>query len=413
MSPASPARKAPRMIALATHPVQYQAPFFRALAATERLDLEVVYLDLPDSRTQGEGFGIEFQWDVPVLEGYRWSLAPSLPLTTRGFLQRRAVRPLATARAWDADVLLLTGWHSLALVQYGFAARRLGLPILMRGDSNSLRTRRAPVRMLHRRFLRGIDAFLVVGHANRRFYQENGVADTRLFEAPHFVDNAFFAERAAAWRNRCAEVREQLGVPVGATCFLFVGKLQSKKHPEHLLEAVAAARLRNPRVHALFVGAGELEHGLRERVERERLPASFAGFLNQGEIAKAYAVADALVLPSDSGETWGLVVNEAMACGLPAIVSDQVGCGPDLVEDGVTGVRYPFGDVAELTRALLEWSEQAPMRRAMGRAACARVHESFTVDASVAATLRAVTDLMRRAPRVRATSAVPPPGEVV
>ena len=80
--------------------------------------------------------------------------------------------------------------------------------------------------------------------------------------------------------------------------------------------------------------------------------AWWAGFLNQSQLGEAYAIADCLVLPSDWGETWGLVVNEAMATGLPCVVSDRVGCGPDLVVPGVTGDVVPFGDVPALSAAL-------------------------------------------------------------
>jgi glycosyltransferase involved in cell wall biosynthesis len=94
--------------------------------------------------------------------------------------------------------------------------------------------------------------------------------------------------------------------------------------------------------------------GAKDLVAQKKLPVTFAGFLNQTEIVKAYLAADCLVLPSDYGETWGLVVNEAMACGLPAIVSDRVGCGPDLIIDGVTGYIFPFGDITALAGKLLE-----------------------------------------------------------
>jgi glycosyltransferase involved in cell wall biosynthesis len=87
-------------------------------------------------------------------------------------------------------------------------------------------------------------------------------------------------------------------------------------------------------------------------IARHQLPVTLTGFLNQSEIVSAYAASDCLTLPSDHGETWGLVVNEAMACGLPAIVSDQVGCGPDLVTPGETGAIFPFGDWSALAESL-------------------------------------------------------------
>ena len=123
-----------------------------------------------------------------------------------------------------------------------------------------------------------------------------------------------------------------------------------RKHPADLL--LAAARVKSVPVEVTFAGAGDLEPELKEIARREGVNASFTGFRNQSELPAVYAGADLLVLPSDGLETWGLVVNEAMACGLPAIVSDAVGCGPDLVETGKTGAIFPLGDVSALADAI-------------------------------------------------------------
>jgi glycosyltransferase involved in cell wall biosynthesis len=111
---------------------------------------------------------------------------------------------------------------------------------------------------------------------------------------------------------------------------------------------------------------------------------------------KAYAAADCLALPSDFGETWGLVVNEAMACGLPAIVSDRVGCATDLVEDGVTGRVFRFGDVPALADAIAS-SAGAPERLAMMGAEARERIAGYSVEAAVAATLDAVRHVARGA----------------
>jgi glycosyltransferase involved in cell wall biosynthesis len=138
-----------------------------------------------------------------------------------------------------------------------------------------------------------------------------------------------------------------------------------------------------------MVGDGELRARCESLVAEQRLPVSFAGFLNQTEIPAAYAAADCLVLPSDEGETWGLVVNEGMACGRPAIVSDRVGCGPDLVEPGLTGAVFPFGNWDALARTLIEFAADPAALRRMGDTARERV-ASYSVGAAVQGTLEAV-----------------------
>jgi glycosyltransferase involved in cell wall biosynthesis len=177
-------------------------------------------------------------------------------------------------------------------------------------------------------------------------------------------------------------LRDRWNIPPDAFCFLFAGKLQAKKHPLDLLEALrlALANPSTPRLHLLMVGSGELEQACRAFVASCALPVSFAGFLNQGEITDAYVAADALVLPSDSGETWGLVVNEAMACGLPAIVSDQVGCAEDLIEVGQTGAIFPCRDVEALAQSLRSMAADPAGAARMGMTAQARLTRSHGVE---------------------------------
>jgi glycosyltransferase involved in cell wall biosynthesis len=376
----------PRLLIATTHPIQYQAPLFRALASCPEVEPEVLFLTLPDAAQQGEGFGVAFDWDIPLLEGYPWRLAST---TTgaglgRGFRALRLRSPghelLGGNRPPDA--VLITGWQVEGLLQLFLDSWRRRLPILLRGDSGDLPRRRWPVRLLHRFLVRQAAACLPVGAANTRFYKANGSREGRRFACPHFVDNAFFASRAAALRSQRAELRARWGIPAEAFCFLFAGKLQAKKHPLDLLEALGrvVADPKAPPLHLLVVGSGELEPACREMVRRCALPVSFSGFLNQGEIPAAYAACDALVLPSDRGETWGLVVNEAMACGLPAIVSDQVGCAEDLVEPNQTGAVFPCRDVEGLARALGAMAADPAGAARMGRAAQERVIASYGVE---------------------------------
>jgi glycosyltransferase involved in cell wall biosynthesis len=133
---------------------------------------------------------------------------------------------------------------------------------------------------------------------------------------------------------------------------LFAGKLVERKRPFDVIRALALAANQGCRAQAVFVGAGELEDSLRREAASSGVPAIFHGFQNQSRMPSLYAAADLLVLPSDHQETWGLVVNEAMACGVPAVVSDAVGCGPDLINPGRTGAVFPLGNTTVLAEAI-------------------------------------------------------------
>jgi glycosyltransferase involved in cell wall biosynthesis len=238
--------------------------------------------------------------------------------------------------------------------------------------------------------LRGFTRFLAIGRANRRFYQRAGVAADRIFDTPYAVDNARFVAAAEQLRPQRNELRRSWSVPGDGFCLLFAGKFQVKKRPFDLLEALERARKSRADLRLLMVGAGELEGALRERARERRLPVTFTGFLNQTEIPRAYAAADALVLPSDAGETWGLVVNEAMASSLPAIVSDRVGCREDLIEDGVTGFSFPLGDARALAACLTTVAEDPIRAASMGEAAKARVLARYSIERAVEGTVAAL-----------------------
>jgi glycosyltransferase involved in cell wall biosynthesis len=380
-----------RVAIVATHPIQYQVPWFRGLAAEDTIDLTVYYGTLPDRARQGQGFGVAFEWDVPLLEGYRWEQLPNLRRRPRlqGFLASST--PWVAARLWSRrpDAVILTGWNQLTQVEALAASRLLRVPCLLRAESNALRQRPSAKRLAHRLLLRQFAAMLCIGEANRQFYLDHGVDSGRLFSAPYFVDNAFFQRVFAEHRERAVELRRAWGIAPEATCFCFVGKLEPKKNILGALRAVRHLVQRCPDVHLLVVGDGEQRAEAELYAAREKLPVTFAGFLNQSALPTAYVAADALVLPSDFGETWGLVVNEAMACGLPVIVSDRVGCGPDLVRDGETGFRFHYGQWEQLSARMSHLVEHPEARRQMGKAAEERVR-AYTVVHAVRGTLDAI-----------------------
>jgi glycosyltransferase involved in cell wall biosynthesis len=367
-----------RVVAVATHPIQYYSPWFRLLAAEPSIEFKVIYLRTLDAKRQGEGFGVQFQWDVDLLAGYESEVLSA----ERGLW--------GALRAAKPQVALLTGWQEPALIAAAVVARALGARVVVRGESNALRRRPLPVQLAHRALLRLYDRFLAIGKASREFYEGYGIAPSRIHDARYFVENARFERQAAELAPDRARWRAQFGIPEAATCFLFAGKLIPKKDPETFVHAIEQLARQGLTVHGLVAGDGELRGRLEAACLGRQVPVTFAGFLNQTEIGRAYAAADALVLPSDYGETWGLVVNEAMLFGLPAIVSDRVGCGPDLVEPNVTGLRFPFRDVAALTHCMKAMAADPVGRRRMGEAARERVKKDYSPEKTVAATLAAL-----------------------
>lgn len=351
---------------LATHPVQYQVPLWRELARRLPGGVEVWYLSDRGHRVaMDREFGQPIAWDIEMLGGYEHRMvAPA-----SGAALRRLVRH------GGCTALLINGWFPRAYWTAAALAHRAGIPVMLRGETNDLR-RVSPIKEAVRRpalrwLFRRVAWFLAIGAANRRFYGGRGVPAERLGWSPYCVDNVRFAESAAVLRPHRPEIRVRWGIPIDARCFLYCGKLIPKKRVgdvlsafdrvlAHLVESGGAP------VHLLVAGDGE-QRGVLESVAAvlrrpDGTPAvTFTGFRNQTEIPEAYVAADCLVLPSDARETWGLVVNEAMACGLPALVSDQVGCGEDLIGPGMTGDVFPMGDVSRLAALMEAWAERAAL----------------------------------------------------
>jgi glycosyltransferase involved in cell wall biosynthesis len=335
---------------LVSHPIQYYAPIFRVLA--QQCDLTVFYAHRQTADQQASaGFGVAFDWDIDLMSGYESRFldnVASRPSTDRfrGCDTPGIAREIAGGRF---DAFIVPGWALLSYWQAMRACRRVGVPVLVRGDSQLVGQRSMAVRLAKAfafpQLLRRFDGFLYVGQRNREYLQHYGAPADRLFFSPHCVDNDAF--RAASDAAHCTGTRV-----AGRRRLLFVGKLVDRKHPLDLLRAAALVSDHGGRVEVAFAGSGELEAMLKQTAAETGLEAAFHGFVNQRALPAIYSSADVLVLPSDGLETWGLVVNEAMACGLPAVVSDAVGCGPDLIDSGVTGATFPLGDVAALAKAI-------------------------------------------------------------
>ncbi len=370
---------------LTTHPIQYQVPLWQALAADGAVPFEVWYMSDHGTRPSYDvQFGKSFKWDLDTLGGY-----PSRFLKTNAdanvarFNQVRLSEPLGQLlNEKKVTALWIQGWQVRAYWQAVWQAHAARVPVWLRGESNDLSPtpvwKKQAKRLLHKRLFSRVRDFLYIGQANRRLYESYGVEQERLHPAPYCVDNERFARQAARLVKERAAIRREWHIPENAFCLLFAGKFIPKKHPFDLIAAALDARLQNlgNPVHLLFVGSGELGAGLREACRvvydaeaktppseslNDGLPAaSFTGFLNQTEISKAYVAADCLVLPSDYQETWGLVVNEAMASGLPCIVSDACGCGEDLIAPINPSLRFRLGQPETIATAILSLMHEPP-----------------------------------------------------
>lgn len=337
-----PQNPAPRIAVVLSHPTQYYSPWFRWLRAQTALELRVFYLWQAGSvTTRDPQFHADFAWDVDLLGGYDHEFVPNTASDPGTHHFRGLRNPGLTERlaAFAPNAILLFGYKSpsqLSVVKWGRAKK---IPIVFRGDSHLLGGRQLSwfARTLLKALYARMSAFTYVGAANRDYFRSLGVPDQKLFFTPHAVDTTLFDRTKPATRLAAAGWREKLAIPTDARVVLFAGKFMRSKSPGELLEAFLRVRTSNSVL--LLVGDGEERARLSDIARYAPTGAvHLLPFTNQSKMPSLYLAADVFALPSSGFyETWGLAVNEAMHMGLPALVSDRVGCQRDLVDDGKTG----------------------------------------------------------------------------
>jgi glycosyltransferase involved in cell wall biosynthesis len=380
-------KKKVRLAYLVSHPIQYQAPLLRRIAQEPDIDLTVFFgSDFSVRGYKDEGFGVGVKWDVPLLDGYRYEFLPvvrdtvnpgTLTPLNRGIFSRLR----GSKYAAGFDVLWVHGYSSLNSLQGMLAAKSLGIPVLVRaeswlGDRDRSSSTLAAKRMFFRLLRELVDGALPIGTLNAEYWRHYLGEDFPLFQMPYAVDNLYFQWRSEEARVERAELQKELKLDPSRPVILFASKLQRRKRCGDLVEAyrnLTTTRGVEAHPYLVIVGDGEERTALEEQAAESGLEGiRFCGFRNQSELPRFFDLATVFVLPSRH-EPWGLIVNEVMNAGRAVIVSDEVGCQPDLVENGVEGCVFPAGDVAGLTTALRTVLATPETAAAMGQRGLAKI----------------------------------------
>lgn len=390
---------ATKLAIISTHPIQYYSEWYRALATLPGLDIHVYYCHQATPAEQAKaGFGVEFDWDVPLLSGYRYTFLKNVADRPghgrfRGF-DTPEIKTIIQRGEYEAVMIL--GWNYKSAWQAIWAGWHAKIKVLVRSDSHLHTPRSLGKRMLksvgYRQFIPRFDACLAVGKWSREYFLHYGASPDRIFFVPHAVNNDSLRSESQRLKPVRGELRKRWGLQEDAIVFAFAGKFVGEKRPMDFVQAIQRAQRSDSKIQGLMIGDGPLRIACEEFVRTHQIPVRFAGFLNQSQIATGYAACDALVLPSES-ETWGLVVNEAMACGRPCIVSDKVGCGPDLVVPRQTGAIFPLGDVEALSDAMIAVGQDSVQLAAMSAAANRKIRD-YSVPVAVDGVVRCLNAIL-------------------
>ncbi len=325
---------------ITTHPIQYNAPLFALMADNGLFELKVFYTWGEDSIKPkfDPDFGRVVKWDIPLLQGYQYQFVKNVAKNpgSHHFFGIDNPGLILDIEAWGADIVWVWGWSfksHLKVIRHFYGE----IPVWFRGDSTLLDDSISPIwkQLVRKIFLswvyKKVDLAFYVGDNNKKYFLQHGLIPSQLTHAPHAIDNRRFSDWNVGLQNDLTAWKESLGIAENDLVVLFVGKLESKKNPRFILDL--ATLLPSKKFKFIIVGDGVLGNELKRKAKQdERI--LFLPFQNQTKMPSVYRLGDVMVLPSlGPGETWGLAMNEAMACGIPVFGSNKCGGSIDLIDD--------------------------------------------------------------------------------
>lgn len=359
-----------KLAIITTHPIQYNAPFFKLLSLQKTIQLKVFYTWGEEAVKKFDpGFEQVVEWNIPLLEGYDFC-----------FVENTASNPGSHHFSGIDNpglISMIKNWNPVAILVYGWSFKshlrtlrhfKNKVPVFFRGDS-TLVDKESPIKKFARALFlnwvyRHVDVAFYAGTENKAYFRKHRLKEAQLVFMPHAIDNDRFRQSAEAGRNQYGDLFEGAGSKERSVRFLYAGKFTENKNVLLLVDAFLEAGLKDAQL--LLVGNGPLEGELKARAEGSE-QIKFLPFQNQAQMPALLSVADVVVLPSKQAETWGLIINEAMACGKAVLVSSACGCATDLVHPNKNGLVFRNNDKGGLVRALRELAKKKDVLCAMGR----------------------------------------------
>ncbi len=389
-----------RLLAVGSHPVQYMAPIFRRMAKHPRLDLQVAYCSLRGAEAGHDPeFDTQVKWDVPLLDGYKWTHVPNKGSGAETFwgLNNPGLKKIIREGKFDA-VLCLTGYMRASFWIARRAAKKAGAAFLFGGDATTLESRDGKVwkkwfkQITWPILFRLADQVVVPSSGTHELMRSIGIPEDRITLTPYSVDNDWWIAQAARV-DREAE-RSKLGLRENESAILFCAKLQPWKRPHDLLQAFAKARVANAKL--IFAGEGPQRSDLEAETIRLGIAdrVKFLGFINQSSLPLLYKSVDLMILPS-SYEPFAVVVNEAMCCGCPVMASDQVGAARDLVQPVVPDFVFPACNADALAKKLVAVVQDRERLLRLKEAVLRHI-KTWSPERNIEATIEAVEIAVRR-----------------
>ena len=339
-----------KLAIVTTHPIQYQSPLFKEIANSNKFQLDVYFASKHgyQSKYIDKDFKKKFNWNINLLSGYNYFFSAKADQNVNSFfLSFNDLNKTLFKNKYTA--ILLFGWSNIFYIKTFFLAKLHKIPIILRVENNfeeEINYLKKKIKYLVLYFFfKYIDYFLYIGFLNKKFYQDLGVDKKKLYFAPYAVDNNFFFNKEKSNIVINKKYKKKI--------ILFVGKFIERKNTQEFLNLAAVFNNDN-RFNFLMVGDGHQINLCNQFIKNHKLSnIRIVGFKNQQELKNIYKKSFLLIVPSKY-ETWGLVINEAMASGLPVICSRNCSSSSDLIINGKTGYAYNLGDIKRVKKIIIK-----------------------------------------------------------
>ncbi len=335
----------------------YRVPCFQELMSLSKDPVSIFILDNSLHEREYIQRGANANIQVTYLPGKSWRRQPF------DDIHLNDIRPIVKGRF---KIIILGGWHEptyLILWLWALLTRR---QTLFWVESTSADSSRSGWKEAAKKYLLARTwGCIVPGEASRSYCLQLGVAPERIFVAPNATNREYFKAKADELIPKRTDLRRSL--ELNQQTVLFVGRLVERlKGVSNLISACATL---SGSEKITLVLAGDGPDRLRYEAEAKNLGVKLrvTGFLTPEKLSEYYAAADLLVLPSQS-EPWGFVVNEAMEFGLPLVISQAAGCGPDLVKNGINGILVDPENVSQIADSINQILDSPNRAKEMGRA---------------------------------------------
>lgn len=359
-----------KILVLVSHPIQYNSPLFSFIASQSNIDLTVFYTRLDAcSPPFDQEFGIITNWNINLFEGYKYEFVNegSNKNALLTFLGLRLSVIVDKIHKLNPAIILIYGWNHITHlhIMKHFSSK---IPIVFRGDSTTIddSNKADYINYIKYKLLKWVykhvDFVLSPGIASDLYFKKAGLADFQIIRARHAVDNAYFNFFSIYEENLLVDLRDRLLIKDDEVVLVFAGKFIPKKNPLFLIEVFEAISRELKKIRLVLVGDGKLKNDILNKINR--LDSSISRRINilpfqdQKQMKIIYRLADIFILPSSGPkETWGLSINEALASGIPVLVSSKCGCANDLVIEGINGYIFESNNKSDLISKMKKLSD--------------------------------------------------------